>query len=161
LQNVFGNYRHNALDDRSIRKTTVSSCGICAIGETLFFRPDRSSTEQPHSPSFPSITSVQVPAEPQPCTFIEVVVPGEVQERTYAEVIARRVLEAAKGNLRAAGELADRTEGRVRSDYDPGVPATDFLCLQAQRQVDKQCQSQVSSRLLHREDLVCLDSWDI
>jgi hypothetical protein len=40
--------------------------------------------------------------------------PRDKRGRCYAEVIAWRLAtEAAKGNLRAASEIADRTEGRV------------------------------------------------
>jgi len=39
--------------------------------------------------------------------------PSDGQQRTWAEVIALRLcLEAAKGNIHAATEIADRTEGR-------------------------------------------------
>jgi hypothetical protein len=45
--------------------------------------------------------------------------PGDKQCRTYAEVIALRVAScAAKGDLRAVAELADRTEGRAGLDSD-------------------------------------------
>jgi len=42
--------------------------------------------------------------------------PGDRQRRTVAEVIAARVAaEAANGSLRAAAEIADRTEGKPQS----------------------------------------------
>src|SRR5216683_2161502 len=41
--------------------------------------------------------------------------PGDRQRRTVAEVIAARVAaEAASGSVRAAAEIADRTEGKAR-----------------------------------------------
>jgi hypothetical protein len=57
--------------------------------------------------------------------------PGDKNERTFAEVIAFRIaISAARGDLRAALELADRTEGRVRSENevrrtlgDPTLPS--------------------------------------
>jgi hypothetical protein len=45
--------------------------------------------------------------------------PGDGQRRTFAEVIARRIAtEAARGNLRAVAEIADRTEGRTRLESE-------------------------------------------
>lgn len=45
--------------------------------------------------------------------------PRDREGRTYAQVIARRVAnEAARGNLRAVAEIADRTEGRVRTENE-------------------------------------------
>jgi Family of unknown function (DUF5681) len=41
--------------------------------------------------------------------------PGDRKRRTFAQVIAAKVAaEAANGSLRAAAELADRTEGRAQ-----------------------------------------------
>jgi|SRR5579862_923770 len=43
------------------------------------------------------------------------------QQRTWAEVIALRLcLEAAKGNIHAATEIADRTEGRPPQAFTVG-----------------------------------------
>ena len=43
--------------------------------------------------------------------------PGDRQGRTYAEVIAQRIaIAAARGDLGAASELADRTEGKPRKE---------------------------------------------
>jgi hypothetical protein len=45
--------------------------------------------------------------------------PGDKRGRCYAEVIAWQLAtQAAKGNLRAASEIADRTEGRVRTQNE-------------------------------------------
>jgi hypothetical protein len=45
--------------------------------------------------------------------------PNDPEGRTYAQVIAMSVLElAAKGNIRAAIEAADRTEGKVASQNE-------------------------------------------
>jgi hypothetical protein len=45
--------------------------------------------------------------------------PGDKRGRCFAEVIAWRVArEAAKGDLKAVAQIADRTEGRVRSEGD-------------------------------------------
>lgn len=42
------------------------------------------------------------------------VVPGDPQQRTYGELIASSmVIQAAQGEIAAARELADRTEGRA------------------------------------------------
>jgi hypothetical protein len=46
---------------------------------------------------------------------LESICPTDAQARTWAEVIAERTaVAAAKGNVQAAVELADRVEGKVR-----------------------------------------------
>jgi hypothetical protein len=59
--------------------------------------------------------------------------PRDKQGRTHAEMIARRVAnETARGNLRALTEMADRTEGKVRTENqlpgmdDQGLPSLDI-----------------------------------
>ena len=49
--------------------------------------------------------------------------PGDKEGRTFAEVIASRVATvAARGDVRAAAELADRTEGRIRRSDESPLP---------------------------------------
>jgi hypothetical protein len=46
-------------------------------------------------------------------------VPGDSKGRTYAQKIATTLAEkAAKGDIRAAQELADRAEGRARQSIE-------------------------------------------
>src|SRR5215469_916298 len=49
---------------------------------------------------------------------LESICPTDSKQRTWAEVIAERMaVLAAKGNVQAAVELADRVEGRVRQAF--------------------------------------------
>jgi Family of unknown function (DUF5681) len=55
------------------------------------------------------------------------VVPGDIEERTFAEIIAHKVvMDAAFGNLNAASELANRTEGRPRQSVEITEQPTDL-----------------------------------
>ena len=50
--------------------------------------------------------------------------PGDQLERTVAEIIAWKIaLKAVKGDLRAAAELSDRTEGKVGQVLDSSMQA--------------------------------------
>jgi hypothetical protein len=53
--------------------------------------------------------------------------PGDTQERTFAEVIAQQLVRAAAtGNILAAKEIADRTEGRPKQAVDMTMNVTDW-----------------------------------
>ena len=53
--------------------------------------------------------------------------PNDTQGRTYAEVIACRVVvAAATGDVSAAREIADRTEGKARQSIDIDMQVTDW-----------------------------------
>jgi len=53
--------------------------------------------------------------------------PGDTQERTFAELIAQQLVRAAAtGNILAAKEIADRTEGRPRQSVDVDMNVTDW-----------------------------------
>ncbi len=55
------------------------------------------------------------------------VFPGDTQERTFAEVIAQRLVRsAATGNILAAKEIADRTEGRPKQQVDVDLSVNDW-----------------------------------
>jgi hypothetical protein len=55
------------------------------------------------------------------------VLPNDTQERTFAEVIAQSlVLAAATGNILAAKEIADRTEGKPKQAIAMDVSVTDW-----------------------------------
>ncbi len=57
--------------------------------------------------------------------------PGDRQRRTVAEVIAARVAaEAASGSVRAAAEIADRTEGKARQALELAPPDPASVSLQ-------------------------------
>jgi Family of unknown function (DUF5681) len=50
-------------------------------------------------------------------------VPGDKRRRTFAELIAAQVVaEAMDGSVRAAIELADRSEGKARQALEPEPP---------------------------------------
>jgi hypothetical protein len=53
--------------------------------------------------------------------------PGDTHERTFAEVIAQQLVRAAAtGNILAAKEIADRTEGRPKQAVDMTMNVTDW-----------------------------------
>ncbi len=53
--------------------------------------------------------------------------PNDTHERTFAEVIAQSLVRAAAtGNILAAKEIADRTEGRPRQSVDVDMNVTDW-----------------------------------
>jgi len=53
--------------------------------------------------------------------------PGDTQERTFAEVIAQQLVRsAATGNILAAKEIADRTEGRAKQQVDVDLSVFDW-----------------------------------
>lgn len=55
-------------------------------------------------------------------------VPGEFHPHTYAEAIALKIIEKARsGNIYAAQEIADRTEGKPRQAYDVALSVNDEL----------------------------------
>jgi hypothetical protein len=55
------------------------------------------------------------------------VFPGDTQERTFAEVIAQRLVRsAATGNILAAKEIADRTEGKPKQVLDVDLSVMDW-----------------------------------
>jgi hypothetical protein len=52
-------------------------------------------------------------------TKLEEIVPDDPKGRTWAELIAEaQVRDAVRGNVQAAREIADRTEGRARQAID-------------------------------------------
>jgi hypothetical protein len=55
------------------------------------------------------------------------VVAPEADEKTYAEVIAEKLCtEAASGNVNAAREIADRTEGKPKQSLDVDMSVMDW-----------------------------------
>ena len=55
------------------------------------------------------------------------VFPGDTQERTFAEVIAQQLVRsAATGNILAAKEIADRTEGKPKQSLDVDMAVMDW-----------------------------------
>jgi hypothetical protein len=53
--------------------------------------------------------------------------PGDTQERTFAEVIAQQLVRAAAtGNILAAKEIADRTEGKPKQAIAMDMNVTDW-----------------------------------
>jgi hypothetical protein len=63
-------------------------------------------------------------------------------------------MEATKGNIRAVTELADRTEGRVRSDRDPlsaesgRVPLVSENALEQLRELTERLRARIKARQL-------------
>lgn len=65
---------------------------------------------------------------------LEELVPGDKQGRTWAEFIAAKaILEAAKGKIPAAAEIADRTEGKPRQAFEIKGSITDELADRVKR----------------------------
>ncbi len=55
------------------------------------------------------------------------VIAPDADERTYAEVIAEKLCtEAASGNVNAAREIADRTEGKPKQAIDVDLSIFDW-----------------------------------
>ncbi len=55
------------------------------------------------------------------------VLPNDTQERTFAELIAQQLVRAAAtGNILAAKEIADRTEGKPKQAVDMTMNVTDW-----------------------------------
>ncbi len=53
--------------------------------------------------------------------------PNDTQERTFAEVIGQQLVKAAAtGNILAAKEIADRTEGKPKQAVDMTMNVTDW-----------------------------------
>ena len=55
------------------------------------------------------------------------VLPNDTHERTFAELIAQQLVKAAAtGNILAAKEIADRTEGKPKQAVDMTMNVTDW-----------------------------------
>jgi hypothetical protein len=66
------------------------------------------------------------------------VMPGE-EEKTYAEKIALVLCEeASKGNVGAAKEIADRTEGKLRQSLDVDMSLFDWRSLAKAHGIEEQ-----------------------
>ena len=77
------------------------------------------------------------------------VFPGDTQERTFAEVIAQRLVRsAATGNILAAKEIADRTEGRPKQAVDVEMNVNDWRQLARQHGVSEQDVIREAQRLI-------------
>jgi hypothetical protein len=88
--------------------------GRFAKGNSLGFQPGRSGNPKGRPKSI-TLSEAYRKQLAQP-------VPGNEDGLTYADVIASVVCEAAaKGDVQAARELADRTEGKARQTIDHGL----------------------------------------
>jgi hypothetical protein len=77
------------------------------------------------------------------------VFPGDTQERTFAEVIAQRLVRsAAQGNILAAKEIADRTEGRPKQAVDIEMNVNDWREMARQHGVSEQDVLREAQRLI-------------
>jgi hypothetical protein len=77
------------------------------------------------------------------------VFPGDTQERTFAEVIAQQLVRsAATGNILAAKEIADRTEGRPKQAVDIEMNVNDWRQLARQHGVSEQDVIREAQRLI-------------
>jgi predicted transcriptional regulator len=64
--------------------------------------------------------------------------PDDTQERTFAEVIAQSLVRAAAtGNILAAKEIADRTEGKPKQAVDMTMNVNDWRELARQHGVSE------------------------
>ena len=77
------------------------------------------------------------------------VFPGDTQERTFAEVIAQQLVRsAATGNILAAKEIADRTEGRPKQAVDIEMNVNDWREMARQHGVSEQDVIREAQRLI-------------
>ena len=77
------------------------------------------------------------------------VFPGDTQERTFAEVIAQQLVRsAATGNILAAKEIADRTEGRPKQAVDMNMNVNDWREVARQHGVSEQDVIREAQRLI-------------
>jgi hypothetical protein len=77
------------------------------------------------------------------------VFPGDTQERTFAEVIAQQLVRsAARGNILAAKEIADRTEGRPKQAVDIEMNVNDWRQLARQHGLNEQDVIREAQRLI-------------
>jgi hypothetical protein len=76
-------------------------------------------------------------------------VPGDEQGRTFAEVIAARLCyEAARGDVGAAREIADRTEGKPKQALDLDLKVTDWRAMARQNGIDEHDVIREAQRLI-------------
>ncbi len=76
-------------------------------------------------------------------------VPGDEQGRTFAEVIALRVcVAAAQGDISAAREIADRTEGKPRQSVDVDMSVSDWRQMAAAHGLDEREVVEEARRLI-------------
>lgn len=73
----------------------------------------------------------------------------DMDERTYAEVIAEKLCtEAANGNVNAAREIADRTEGKAKQQVDVDLSIFDWRELARARGLNEQDVLREAQRLI-------------
>jgi len=76
----------------------------------------------------------------------------EADERTYAEEIARVLCaDAAKGNVMAAREIADRTEGKPKQALDIDMSVRDWREMARANGIDKKDVFREAQRLIESE----------
>jgi hypothetical protein len=77
------------------------------------------------------------------------VVPDDPHGRTFAEVIAARVcVAAANGDVSAAREIADRTEGKPRQSVDVDMSVSDWRQVAAANGLNEQDVLREAQRLI-------------
>jgi hypothetical protein len=77
------------------------------------------------------------------------VVPNDPHGRTFAEVIALRVcVAAAQGDVSAARELGDRTEGKARQAIDVDMSVSDWRQVAAAHGLNEQDVLREAQRLI-------------
>jgi hypothetical protein len=82
------------------------------------------------------------------------VVAPDADERTYAEVIAEKLCtEAAAGNVLAAREIADRTEGRPKQAIDVDLSVFDWRELARAHGLNEQDVIREAQRLIAQSAL--------
>jgi hypothetical protein len=86
--------------------------------------------------------------------------PKAKDEQTYAETIAKLMVKAAatgKGSIRAAQEIADRTEGKPRQSVDMDMNVRDWRTLARSHGIDEQDVIREAQRIISESDFTGSD----
>jgi hypothetical protein len=83
------------------------------------------------------------------------ILPNDTQERTFAEVIAQSLVRAAvTGNILAAKEIADRTEGKPKQAVDMTMNVNDWRELARQHGVSQDDVIREAQRIIEESSVI-------
>lgn len=107
-------------------------------GETGFGQPPKGKPWQPGQSGNPKGRPKGVTLSDALRRMLATLAPGKT-EQTYAEAIARALCkEAVKGNVLAAKEIADRTEGKPKASLDVEMNVADWRTLAQSHGISEQ-----------------------